>query len=240
MTKTYSSNSYVCAKFYDLVVDPKEVADFVFSKVVDYKPENCLFAGGFFLVARELQKLGLTITLVDYSDDMINKAHKRLSNTGTVVADLRELPFKEEFDAVFVIGRVFTHMLSPEDSSNALKSIHQSLKPGGLALVDNYEDNKIQVTRYFNGAITVSDSAVEIVRKSSTNLISRDPLIVNWRATYHLSSNGKFRTFDDEMKHRAFSRAEIQNLFEKHGFEIFSQGDNFDDTSFFTLAGKND
>lgn len=238
MADTYYNNSDVCAKFYDLVVDPKEVADFVYSKVVDYQPKNCLFIGGFFLVALELQKLGLAITLVDYSENMIHEAHVRLSSTRTKVADLRKLPFKGEFDVVFAIGRVFTHMLTPEDSSNALKSIYQSLKPGGVTLLDNYEDTRIQATKYFNGRVAVSDPTIEIVRDSSTKLISQIPLIVNWKATYHFNSNGNSRTFEDEMHHRAFSRPEMRVLLEKHGFIVFSQGDNFDETSFFTLAGK--
>ncbi len=238
MTETYSNSSDVCAKFYDLVIDPRQVANFVLSKVAGYRPGNCLFVGGFFLVARELQELGLTMTLVDYSEDMMREAYERLSNATTEVADLRKLPFEDEFDTVFVIGRVFTHMLTPEDASSALRSIHRSLKPGGVVFLDNYEDTKIQDTDYFNGRISVSDPAVEIVRDSSTCLVSRDPLIVNWKASYHIKSNGDSRSFSDEMYHRAFSRSEMQRLFEQHGFQVFSQGDNFDETSFFTVAGK--
>jgi hypothetical protein len=43
-------------------------------------------------------------------------------------------------------------------------------------------------------------------------------------------------TFEDEMLHRAFSRKEVELLFEDEGFAVHSQGDNFDESSFFTLA----
>jgi len=239
MTDTYSDFSDICTRFYDLVVDAQEVAEFVHSKVQGYGPRRCLFIGGFFLVAQELQKLGLDLVVADYTEDMVREARLRLPNIQVEVADLRELPFENEFDAVFVIGRVFTHMLTNEDSSNALRGIHRSLRSGGVALVDNYEDSKIQVTDYFNGRVAVSDSTIEIVRESTTQLVSETPLIVNWSADYHVMSEGHDRTFRDQMHHRAFSRNEMKTLFEEHGFDVYSQGDNFDKTSFFTLAGRN-
>ena len=193
---------------------------------------------GFFLVADELRKLGLSITLADYSQDMIQEAQKRLSNTKAVVADLRDLPFQDEFDAIFVIGRVFTHMLNAEDTHRALSSIFHALKADGVVFLDNYEDTKIQSTDYFNGKIALKDSTTKILRDSSTELVSQEPLIVQWNARYQVTSNGVSTSFEDQMLHRAFSRAEIKNLFEENGFIVYSQGDNFDETSFYTLAGR--
>ena len=239
MSNTYSKFSDVCTKFYDLVLEPQGVADFVYAKIETYQPKNCLFVGGFFLVARELEKLGLNIVLTDYSQDMIEEARKRLPNTRAEVADLRELPFCSEFDAVLVIGRVFTHMLSPEDASKALKSVHRALKPGGITLLDNYEDSKIQCTDYFNGRVAVKDADLEIIRDSTTELISEQPFVVNWSARYQASSEHGSTEFSDEMKHRAFSRMEMAELFEKHGFCVEAQGDNFDETSFYTLGKVN-
>ena len=238
MTETYSDFSDICAKFYDLIIDPKEVAHFAYSKVKDFKPRKSLFVGSFFLVARELQKLGLDLVVTEYTEEMIQEGRQRLPNTPIECADLRKLPFCEKFDAVFVIGRVFTHMLTPEDSSHALISIHNSLKPGGVTLIDNYEDTKIRLTDYLNGRISVANSSIEIIRDSSTELISTRPLIVNWSAEYKTSSSNETLTFSDQMPHRAFSRSEIKGLLEEHGFEIHSQGDNFDETSFYTVASR--
>jgi SAM-dependent methyltransferase len=181
MADTYSDFSDVCVKFYDLVVDPEQVASFVYEKIAQFNPRNCLFVGGFFLVAKELQKLGLNIVATDYTEAMVREGHDRLENTRIICADLRELPFNGCFDIVLTVGRVFTHMLNPEDTSRALQSIHRALKPGGAVLVDNYEDSKIQVTDYFNARVTVHDAGVRITRDSSTGLISCDPLVVRWK-----------------------------------------------------------
>jgi ubiquinone/menaquinone biosynthesis C-methylase UbiE len=236
VTETYSDFSNVCSKFYDLIIDPVKVAKFVYSKVRDFQPKHCLFLGGFFLVVRELQKLGLDFVITDYTDEMVREGKLRLPDTQIERADLRELPYKKQFDAVFAVGRVFTHMLSVEDSSSALQSIYRSLKAGGVVFVDNYEDSKILVTDYFNGRVIVSDSSTEIIRNSSTELISSSPMIVNWTADYQVTSGDSSTSYHDEMQHRAFSREEMQRLLEEHGFEVHLQGDNFDDTSIFTVA----
>jgi SAM-dependent methyltransferase len=236
MAVTYSNFSEICTKFYDLVVDPIEVANFVCSKISDHNHQKCLFVGSFFLVADELQKLGIEIVLADYSKDMICEAKRRFPNTRAEVADLRNLPFRGDFDAIIVIGRVFTHMLTCKDSAQALISMHKALKPGGVVLIDNYEDTKIQTTNYFNGSISVENSAAKITRESSTDLISEDPMIVNWKAVYRATLEGNSVVFEDEILHRAFSRSEIYNLFEAHDFKVISQGDNFDETSFYTVA----
>jgi hypothetical protein len=42
--------------------------------------------------------------------------------------------------------------------------------------------------------------------------------------------------FSDAMQHRAFSRREIAALLPGYDFVLEDQDDNFDETSFFTLA----
>ncbi len=236
---TYSDFADICVRFYDLLIDPAQVAEFLLSISGEHTPKSGLFVGGFFLVARELQNRGISLQVTDYTEDMLEQGRSRLlPDTRLTQADLRDLPFEEEFDLIFVIGRVFTHMLSEEDCSAALNSIHSALRPGGLLILDNYESSKIQKTDYFNARISVEDPSIVIERDSTTHLVSDKPHIVDWRATYRVCENSEERIFEDSMSHRAFSRGEIQELFEEHGFDVLSQGDNFDETSFYTLARR--
>ena len=234
----YSNLAIVCTKFYDLAVDEKKVAEFVESKIGKFEPKKILFVGGFFLVAKELLGKGYDLTVVDYTDEMVAEGKKRLPNTRIIKADVRDLPFKGEFDAVLVIGRVFTHMYSNDDANKALQSIRKSLKPNGILLFDNYEDSKITKTNYFNGKICLKEKGVEITRDSTTELISTEPFIVNWKATYTLKENGKSRRFKDGIEHRAFSRKEIKELVEHNGLKQIENGNNFDETSFYSIARK--
>jgi SAM-dependent methyltransferase len=235
----YSDLAEVCVKFYDLSINPKKVAEFFDKKISRFNPKKILFIGGFFEVAKELIIKGYDIVVADYTKEMVDEGKKRLPKIKVVKGDIRDLPFENEFDMVMVIGRVFTHMYSDEDVEKALQSIRKCLKIKGILVFDNYEDSKIRKTNYFNGIITVKDDDIEIIRESSTELISEKPFIVNWKATYLVKEGkGKTQEFHDEMDHRAFSRQEIKNLLEKNSFKHIEEGDNFDETSFYSIARK--
>ncbi|MCB0319800.1 MAG: class I SAM-dependent methyltransferase [Bdellovibrionales bacterium] len=233
---TYNAHSHHCARFYDLVIDPKQVASFVFDILSKHQPHYCLFVGGFFLVAKELQKLGLELVVADYSEEMVYEGLNRIPNINIVCSDIRDLPFNNAFDAVIIIGRVFTHMLTDDDCNRALKSISRSLRSGGILLFDNYETLKIQATDYFNGTVTVHDGTDSIERTSTTALISNAPTIVSWTATYRTTIGGETSTFTDQMQHRSFTRKEVKYILEENNFALLSEGKSFDETSFYALA----
>lgn len=189
-------------------------------------------------VAASLVNLGFNLTCVDYSDEMVEFGRKRLPSSRVIKADLRDLPFEKEFDIIFVIGRVFTHMISDEDLSSAIQACWKSLRSDGTLLADNYEDIRIQHTSYFNGLIEGISPLGHISRRSRTESISDSPRVVKWFAEYSGTYKGEEFQFEDSMPHRAFSRSEFKNYLETANFEVLSQGDNFDETSFFTLARK--
>jgi hypothetical protein len=169
---TYSQYSKICTKFYDLVSSAEEVAQFVQGKVKPFQHRQGLFVGGFFLVAKRLIECGFDLTVCDYSDEMIAQGRMRLPATNLIKADLKQLPFENQFDSIFVLGRVCTHMLTDEDVKSAMTGLKRALHKDGVVLFDNYEASKIQKTSYFNGKITVSDSNIKIVRESVTERVS--------------------------------------------------------------------
>jgi len=190
-------------------------------------------------VADHLASFGSRLTVVDYTDEMVELGKQRLPTCEVVKADLRALPFKEQFDAVLVVGRVFTHMVTDEDLTAGLQSCLRSLKPSGRLFADNYEDSRIQVTTYFNGIIRANDEAgCSIVRTSSTKRISVVPFVVDWTAQYNGVIEGNSFSFSDSIQHRAFSRPEFAAQLGGQAFDVLAQGDNFDETSFYTLAQK--
>lgn len=234
-TNTYSEFSEFCVRFYDLVVEANVVADFVLSKLGDCRGKSVLFVGGFFQVAKQLHARGLELTVVDYTDEMVSLGRQQLEGIRVEKADLAALEYLEEFDVVIVIGRVFTHLLSAEAAHSALAGVYRALKPKGLALIDNYESSKIEKTDYFNGRVRVEDQQLLIIRDSSTKRISTTPHVVEWSARYHVTEGGQEVVFSDTMPQRAFSREEMDALCKAHGFGVCQQGDNFDETSFYTL-----
>lgn len=236
MNTTYSRHAAICAKFYELVVDHRAIEGFILERSGVKAGDRVLFVGGMFEIANCFLQHGVDLTVVDYSAEMVSIGRKRFPNTRVEKADLRSLPYKNEFDFVFVVGRVFTHMISDDDLRLALFSCHKALRKSGMLFFDNYEDSKIEVTNYFNGELVLRNETTEIRRRSTTTRLSNSPLVVRWEAVYIGVLDGEAFEFCDAIEHRAWFRGEIQPFLERTGFELISQGDNFDETSFFTLA----
>ncbi len=236
MTSTYSIHAAICAKFYELTLDPESVGRFIQLHSRIEAHERVLFVGGMFRLAQFLVDSGYSLTVVDYSDEMVDVGRVLLPNTRVETADLRALPYQNEFDLILVVGRVFTHMITDEDLRSALDSCRGALRPGGRIFFDNYEDTKIQQTSYFNGRVNAAAGETKIIRDSCTTLVSRLPFVVRWAAEYSGEFAGRPFEFKDSMEHRAWSRTEISRFLTKASLEVLEQGDNFDETSFFTLA----
>jgi trans-aconitate methyltransferase len=75
----------------------------------------------------QMAESGAQVTGVDSSTDMIAAAREAYPNLEFQIADARNLPFREEFDAVF--SNATLHWV-PE-AAEALRSIRQALRPGG-------------------------------------------------------------------------------------------------------------
>lgn len=236
MNSTYSKHAEVCARFYDLAVDMEAAAAFVWREAGLKAGDRALFVGSMFGIAAGLLQRGARLTVVDYADEMVELGRRRLPHASVEKADLRALPYRNEFDAVVVVGRVFTHMISDRDLRAALASCRYALKDSGTLFLDNYEDTRIEATGYFNGALRLQEGATQISRDSSTTRLSASPLVVQWNASYSGFLDGAPFAFRDSMPHRAWSRSEIRSFLSQAGFEPLAQGDNFDETSFFTLA----
>ena len=238
MSDTYTEHAAICAKFYELTLQSQSVAEFLFEKIQAASGDRALFVGGMFEIARALVERDLLLTAVDYTEEMVEIGTRRLPDSSVIKADLRSLPFNSEFDLAFVIGRVFTHMLDSFDLRAAIQSCKRSLRSGGKLLIDNYESSRIQSTNYFNGEVRCYDDDTYIVRRSTTERLLADPYIVRWNAEYSGQFQGKSFRFTDSIDHRAFTRSEFASALEQEGLEIIEQGDNFDETSFYTAAIK--
>lgn len=90
---------------------------------------------------------GIKVSGIDDSGDMINKARKSAVEAGWDI-DFRTggfkdigLEFTEEFDVVTCIGNSLPHIKLRESLTQAFSSFYNSLKPGGLLVIQmrNYQ-----------------------------------------------------------------------------------------------------
>ncbi|CAN5708810.1 class I SAM-dependent methyltransferase [soil metagenome] len=75
-----------------------------------------------------------TVTLVDFSEKMLDVARQRLAGRGDrfrfVVADYLEEPFPEQYD--LVVSALSIHHLENKDKQKLFRKIQDSLAPGGF------------------------------------------------------------------------------------------------------------
>jgi SAM-dependent methyltransferase len=233
---TYTRHAHICARFYELAIDMPAAAAFIWERTGLQAGQQLLFVGSLFGIAADFARRGAAVLVADYAAPMVALARERLPSVPVQRADLRALPYHRRFDAVVVAGRVFTHMVEDADLRAALQSCHAALRPGGTLFLDNYEDSRIERTPYFNGVLEFEAGAERIRRASCTRRISETPRVVRWEAHYSGRLDGNAFAFSDAIAQRAWSRAEILPMLRNAGLDPIAQGDNFDDTSFYTIA----
>lgn len=233
--KLYSDFAEICSRFYDIYFNHEQIADLIYEHLREFNCKKIVFIGGLVLVAKELQKRGYEITFVDYTEEMIIEAKKRIKDVEFVTADMRSLYLPRVYDAVVCVGRVFTYMHTDEDAGKAIKNFADCLKLNGILIVDNYETGKIEMGDYFNGTIEVRDNNMRIKRISSLELISDKPTIHRWKAVYEVYQDG-VKSYKDKSGLRSFTKEELKSIIEKNGFRVLRFAKNFEEKSFITVA----
>lgn len=87
-----------------------------------------------------LAQKGFNVTGYDLSDSFLKKAKETadslLVGLDLKHGDMREIPYKEEFDAVINMFTAFGFFDREEEDLKVLKGVYNSLKPGGQFLMD--------------------------------------------------------------------------------------------------------
>ena len=121
-------------------------------------------------IARKLPKLA--ITLVDLSEEMLQRARYRLEAEGVVVRktiqdDIRNIVFKPGSFDIVVASASLHHLRSHEDWLLVFRNVFESLRPGGSFWIcdivkhENPEIEAIQRRRYAEFLIGLRDKAFQ-------------------------------------------------------------------------------
>jgi SAM-dependent methyltransferase len=87
-----------------------------------------------------MAKRGYSVTGIDVSESMINVARKRAVEEGLriefTINDIRDLEFKERFDAAYCLFNTLFTFTRNDDLINVMKGVNCSLKADGLFIVE--------------------------------------------------------------------------------------------------------
>ena len=112
---------------------------------------------------------GWEVTGVDFSEKMLEQAHRYVPNMKTIHADIREVDFAEnQFDAVIAIYSLF-HLPS-KDHLALFEKIYKWLDKGGIALF-TYAGKQYTGEDEFDGYITFLGEELFYSHKSPENLV---------------------------------------------------------------------
>ena len=91
--------------------------------------------------AVELARHGWNVTGLDLNEFLLDRAREAAREAGVAVrfvrADMREIPFENEFDAVINVFTAFGYFEDDEENERVLEAVARCLKPGGRFLLDH-------------------------------------------------------------------------------------------------------
>jgi SAM-dependent methyltransferase len=87
------------------------------------------------------------VTGLDLSEHFLGKAHEAARAAGVDIdfqrADMREIPFVGEFDAVVIMGSAFGVLESDEEDQKVLVAVARALRPGGRFLIEQTSRERV-------------------------------------------------------------------------------------------------
>ena len=167
-----------------------------------------------------LAESGVDVVGCDLSAFMLKKAQDGVhassiaENGGSISfarCDLRELPFECEFDAASIMFNSFGYFQREDENFRVLASIADSLKPGGLFLLDLVNRDFLLRTPHEkdwferNGTVILEEKHFDAVRNRS-------------EIDVHVVDGGKKRSYHHSI--RLYSLSELSMLLEASGLAV--------------------
>ncbi|MCG3222337.1 MAG: class I SAM-dependent methyltransferase [Candidatus Heimdallarchaeota archaeon] len=159
-------------------------------------------------------------TGLDISKEMIDLAKEFVPEGRFIRGDMRDLEIDDEYEAVIVTGRTFTHMTTNHDVMFALNSIHEVLQKEGWLVFDNFNAYEIFTGFKEEMAHKATYDGRKYSRKSKTSFDFEHGWTWKWEAEYKVEDGKEKQTFEDEIMLRAFTEDELRLFLTLNGFKV--------------------
>ena len=164
----------------------------------------------------ELARRGYQVTGLDLSATLLDLAARRAERAGVEVnwvrADMRAIPFTQEFDAAFNIFSSWGYLESEAEDQKVLAAVARALKPGGAFLLETAHRDWLM--RHFQPRTWHEGIGVLVLEENMLDLLS-GRLIATHTAIY---DDGRQRRW--QINTRQYSAAELRRMLETAGFRI--------------------
>ena len=166
-------------------------------------------------LALELARRGYRLTGVDISEDFLAGARRSTGDEGLAVewrqSDMRDLPWREEFDGAFCGGSSFGYLGDAGDL-DYLRAVARTLKPGSRFSIDAVKAAEIMAPPHFRErhAMEVGDIRFEAENRYDT--------ASGWMESHYTITRGN-RSEVRMARHRIYTSREVETMLEEAGFE---------------------
>jgi len=189
-----------------------------------------------------IAKEGYTITGVDFTASMLEKAKTKAVEAGLTIdfvqADMRTLDLQEKFDLIFIPFNSIHHLYTNDDIFQALDTVKNHLKEGGHFLFDCFNPNIQFIVERQNTQKEISTYITkdgrEVVIKEEMHYESATQIN---RIQWHYFINGNFDSTQN-LDMRMLFPQELDAYLKWAGFHIIHKFGNFDEEAFQDTSEK--
>ena len=175
--------------------------------------------------AAMLATQGFSVTGVDLNPNMLAYARTQHSGLGNerlafIQGDMRELTFKEAFDAVICLCTSFSYNTTNEQIVAALQGFRRALRNGGMLVIDVFNPIDLIEKRSFSPELKEQQrhGLVNLVSSSQVKLDASRQLLIERRTISNKETGQLIQT--DTTEFRLFFPQEFKYLLDTNGFQL--------------------
>ncbi|PZV14493.1 MAG: SAM-dependent methyltransferase [Pseudanabaena sp.] len=223
------------ASYYDLIYRDKDYegeSQFIHRLIQTHGPNalNILELGcGTGNHAALLAKNGYQIYGVDFSEEMLSKARRRLAELPLELAsklkfyqgDIRKIRLNQTFDAVLSLFHVISYQTTNEDLLETFVTVKKHLKPGGIFIFNVWygpavltEKPEVRIKQMENEEIIVTRIAEPVIHPNE-NLVD-----VNYQITIRDKTSNAVEEMHETHRMRYLFKPEINLLLNEFGLNL--------------------
>ena len=174
--------------------------------------------------ARAFAALGLRVTGVDLSRDLLEEARRRspdLPGTPNYFrCDARRMPFARQFDGAVSLFTSLGYFDRREDDVDIFRSTRRALLKGARFLVDFLNEARVRSTLVPREEKSIGPYRVQIDRRIADG--PHGPCVFK-KVEAHTGSDGVLVTSFEE-RVRLYTAADLQSMLEEAGFDLVGNG----------------
>lgn len=223
------------ARYYDLIYQDKDYHEevrFLHMLLQDHNPDtkSILEMGcGTGAHAELLSLKGYHVHGVDYSEDMMDRAEKRLARIpkdqnaklSFSKGDIRTIRLGRQFDAVLSLFHVMSYQTKNEDLMDAFLTAKAHLKPNGIFIFDCWYGPAVLSERPSSRLKRIEDEKIDVVRFADPIMHPNENVVdVNYQVFITQKADKNVNELREIHRMRYLFRPEIELFISKTGLQV--------------------